>query len=255
MVECDVWVRRALEVDPSSSFPPGYLSTLFYNSGRFDESLPLARQSLANDPYKPAKIARMIRMLEGTGNSNEAEQFYREGRRLWPDSGRMRVARLVGMAEHGNYAGLAAFADPAIDGPIIDPPAFSALLAAQRKHDRAGVEHACSSQGITDFTLGLCMTVLADLGDFDRSFAIAASLYPAWHAAAGTDEDRFWLDHLDGFNTALLDSAAAKSMRSDPRFLAIAAKQGLVAYWLKDGLPDFCKGAQPEPMCAELRRR
>src|SRR6185312_8554899 len=26
MIECDAWVRHALKVDPSSSFPPGYLS-------------------------------------------------------------------------------------------------------------------------------------------------------------------------------------------------------------------------------------
>ena len=253
LVECEAWVRRALEVDPSSSFPPGYLSTLFYNAGRFRESLPLARQSIANDPYKPAKIARMVRMLEGTGQSSEAEQFYRQGRRLWPDSGRMRVARLVGMAEAGNYAGLAAFADPVTDGPMIDPPVFKALLGAQRKHDLRGAQRACGSEGISDFTIRLCMTILADLGDFDRSFAIAANLYPAWRAAAGADEDRFWLDHLGGFDTALLDAPASKSMRRDPRFVSLADKLGLVAYWLKNGLPDFCRTPQPEPVCAKLR--
>jgi len=253
MVECDDWVHHALKVDPSSSFPPGYLSTLFYNAGRFGESLPLARQSLANDPYKPAKIARMIRMLEGTGNGKEAEQFYVEGRRLWPDSGRMRFARLVGMAENANYAGLAAFADPAIDGPIIDPPAFKALLSAQRTHDLAKARRACGSQGISEFTLQLCMTILADLGDFDRSFAIAEILYPAWRAPPGADEDQFWLNHLDGFDTALLDAPASKSLRTDPRFLAIANKLGLLAYWSKDGLPDFCRAAQPEPVCNAIR--
>ena len=253
MVECDAWVHKSLQIDPSSSFPPGYLSTLFYNAGRYAEALPLARQSIANDPYKPAKIARMIRMLEGTGQSSEAEQFYRQGRRLWPDSGRMRAARLVGLAEAGNYEGLAAFADPAIDGPMIDVAAFKALLQAQRKKDLAGAQRACGSQGISDFTLRLCMTILADLGDFERSFAIAANLYPAWRAPAGADEDRFWLDHLGGFDTALLDAPASKSMRTDPRFLSLADKLGLVVYWLKDGLPDFCRTPQPEPVCAKLR--
>src|SRR6185503_10637296 len=61
LTECDARVRHAFKVDSSSSFVPGYLSNLLYGAGRVDESLQLASQSLANDPYKPAKMARMIR--------------------------------------------------------------------------------------------------------------------------------------------------------------------------------------------------
>src|SRR5581483_7027774 len=158
---------------------------------------------------------------------------------------------LIGMAEAGNYAGLAAFADPAKDG--IDP-SFAALMAAQQRHDLAGAERACAATDLTDFTLGLCMTILADLGDLDRSYAIAASLYPAWKAPDG-ESDRFWLDHLGGFDTAILNAPAAKAMRTDPRFLEIAEKQGLLAYWRADGLPDYCRAPTPEPVCARITRR
>ena len=255
LTECDARVRHAFKVDSSSSFVPGYLSNLLYGAGRVDESLQLASQSLANDPYKPAKMARMIRMLEVSGRSDEAEQVYREAMRLWPDnSGRMRSGRLLGLAERGDYAALAAFADPTLDGPMIDPPAFSALLAAQRKHDLVGARRACAANEITDFTLSLCMTILADLGDFDRSYAIAATLYPAW-TAPEANEDAFWLDHPGGFDTAVLNAPAGKAMRTDPRFLEIAAKQGLLAYWRTDGFPDFCRPPQPEAVCARLRRR
>ena len=255
MTECDARVRHAFQVDSMSSFVPGYLSNLLYAAGRIDESAQLASQSLANDPYKPAKLARMLRMLEVSGQRDEAEQVYREAMRLWPDNrGRIRGSRLAGLAEAGNYAGLATFADPATDGPMIGSPVFNALLTAQHKHDREGAEHACGSPGVTDFTLSLCMTILADLGDFDRSYAIAATLYPAWKAPK-PDDDSFWLDHPGAFDTAILNAPAAKAMRTDPRFLEIARKQGLLAYWLKDGLPDFCRGPQPEPVCAQIRRR
>jgi DNA-binding winged helix-turn-helix (wHTH) protein/TolB-like protein len=255
MTECDARVRHAFQVDSMSSFVPGYLSNLLYGAGRIDEATQLASQSLANDPYKPAKLARMVHMLEVTRQSDQAEQVYREAMRLWPDnSGRIRGSRLAGLAEAGNYAGLAAFADPATDGPMIGPPAFAALLAAQQRHDLAGVERACAPKDLTDFTLTLCMTILADLGDFDRSYAIAAILYPAWKAAKPGD-DEFWLDHPGGFDTELLNAPAAKAMRTDPRFLEIAEKQGLVAYWLKDGLPDYCRGPTPEPVCAQIIRQ
>jgi tetratricopeptide (TPR) repeat protein len=254
MIECDVRGRRALEVDSRSSFVPGYLSSLFEDAGRIDESLQFARQSLANDPYKPAKLARMIRLLEASGNSDQAERIYEEGRRLWPDSGRMRRSRLLGMAELGNYAALAAFADPVADAPMLDPAPFRALIAAQRTHGLPGAQRACDSKGLKPFMLTLCMAVLADLGDLDRSFAIAAVLYPAWHAAHGTDEDRLWLDNPGGFQTDPLTGPAARSMRSDPRFLELAQKVGLLAYWRSTRLPDFCAKAH-EPVCARITRK
>jgi len=256
MTRCDAHLREAERVDSSTSFAPGYLSSLLESAGRIDESVQLAKVSLANDPYKPAKLARMIRLFEASGRSDEAEPVFQRAMRLWPDSsGRMRSSRFVGMAERGNYDGLALFADPALDGPVIDPPAFAALLAARHKHDLAAAQSACAMKGITDFTLSLCMTILADLGDRDRSFAIAANLYPASQAPRGTNEDRFWLDHPDRYETGFLAGPAARSMRTDPRFLAIAARQGLLDYWRKDGLPDFCRPPQPEPVCAKLRSR
>jgi DNA-binding winged helix-turn-helix (wHTH) protein/TolB-like protein len=254
MTECDAHVRHALEVDSSSSFVPGYLSSLFHQAGLTDESERLARQSLANDPYKPAKLARMIEMLEASGESDEAAQVYQEARRLWPDSGRMRPSRLVGMAERGNYAGLAGFIDPQADAGMLDPVPFAALLAAQREHDLPRARQACGSGDLKGFTQALCMTVLADLGDRDRSFAIAATLYPAWHVPAGEDAERFWIDHPDGMNPAMLNGPAARAMRTDPRFLDLAQKLGLLQYWRSGRLPDFCTKAH-EPVCARIATR
>jgi DNA-binding winged helix-turn-helix (wHTH) protein/TolB-like protein len=253
MTECDARVHEALEVDSSSSFVPGFLSSLLDEAGRIDESAQLASQSLANDPYKPAKLARMIRMLEVSGRSDRADQVYREAMRLWPDNaGRMRASRLLGLAGRGNYAGLAAFADPAIDRPMIDRAAFKALMSAQRTHNLAGAQHACAARDLPDFTLSLCMTILADLGDLNGSYAIAAILYPAWKAPNG-DDDGFWLDHLDGFDTTILNGPAGKAMRSDPRFIEISRKHGLLAYWRARGLPDFC-AKEHEAECAQIAR-
>jgi hypothetical protein len=81
---------------------------------------------------------------------------------------------------------------------------------------------------------------------------LAAGLYPASQAALGANEDRVWLDHPGGFETAILTGPAGKVMRTDPRFLDLARKQGLLAYWRKDGPPDFCAAPRPEPVCAQI---
>ena len=247
-------MHHALAVDSISSFVPGYLSSLYYEAGRMDESLQLASQSLANDPYKPAKLARMIWIDEATGNSRDAERIYREAVRLWPDGGRMRFARALGMAERGDYAGLSAFADPPGDAWLFDKTMFPRLMSAQRNHDLEGVQRVCGAKDLDGFTLGLCMTILADLGDRDRAFAIAATLYPVWQARPGQDQDQFWLDHPDGYDTSLLSGRAARSLRTDPRFLQLAEKLGLLAYWRASRLPDFCT-KDHEPVCAEISRR
>lgn len=253
MMECDALLRKAQRIDPATSFVPGYLSAILYDAGRIYEAVELARVSLANDPYKPAKLARMIRMLEVSGSSGEADGVFNEASRLWPGGGRMRAARLMGMAEAGDYVGLARVADPRADANMIDPGPLRDLLAAKQKRDLRRAERTCGTDGQKPFTSFLCMTVLADLGDFDGSYGIAAKLYPVWQAPPATDEDRVWIDHPDGFQTAVLSAPAGKAMRADPRFLGLAVKLGLVAYWRAGHAPDFCTKAH-EPVCGRIFR-
>lgn len=251
LIECEADGRHALDVDPRSSFVPGFLSSVLYAVGREDEALALANQSWANDPYKPAKLARMVNMLELTGDRVGAERFYREATRLWPDSYRTRAGRLFGLAERGDYDTITTFIDPAIDQALVDPSSFYALMSARHKHDIAGAEHACEASGLHHLNRMVCMTILADLGDRDRSFAMAADFFPIWHAPRGVKQVQFWLDHPDGYDTALLTDPAARAMRADPRFLEIAGRLGLLSYWRARRLPDFCTKAH-EPVCARI---
>lgn len=166
----------------------------------------------------------------------------------------MARARLFGMAVRGNYSGLVAFGGSARSAGLIEKRAFDDLMIAERKRDLAAAQHICSRRGLYPFTLSLCMTILADLGDLDRSFAIAGRLYPYWHAAPGSDPDRFWLEHPDGLSTAVIVGPAARSMRTDARYVDLVRKLGLLEYWRARHPPDFCTKAH-EPVCAAIRRR
>jgi hypothetical protein len=42
-------------------------------------------------------------------------------------------------------------------------------------------------------------------------------------------------------------------MRRDPRFLALAERTGLLAYWRTGRAPDFCQ-QKPEAVCRELMK-
>jgi len=255
MAECDAVARRALQIDSRSSYVPGFLSNLLYDAGRFDDSLQFARQSMANDPYKPAKLARMSVVLAADGRQHAAEQVYEQAVRLWPGNVKVHFGRLRGLAEAGNYAAVERFADPKADAEALDLSVLRQLVAAARTHDRAHARRACAAQGLKPLTLPICMTVLADVGDLDGAYALARKFYPSWLAPRGADEDRIWMDHPEGYEVAFLTGPAGKAMRTDSRFVSLVQEQGLLEYWRKDGLPDFCRPPHPEQVCALLNAR
>lgn len=252
MRECDVRLRHSMRVDPGSSFAPGHLSTLLYNAGRIDDAVKLADVSRANDPYKPAKLARMVRMLEGQGRTADSERQYRAAMRWWPGNRRIAPSRLVGMVERGNHEGLQRlFSAPGDEFLPADRAAGLELLAALRERNPERAGRACAGDALGGLTRAFCMTSLADLRDFDGAFGQAQQLYPVLRAAPGADPEQVWLDDPGGYYTAVLSGNAARSLRTDPRYLALANKLGLVAYWRSGHPPDFCTKAR-EPVCAKI---
>ena len=97
------------------------------------------------------------------------------------------------------------------------------------------------------------MLAFAKVGDLDSAFRLADLLYPSRRGRTPADEERIWLDNPDSNPLAALTSPAAAPLRSDPRFLAIAERVGLLEYWRSGRLRDFC-GDKPEPICSKLRR-
>ena len=255
MGECEARLRRAMQIDPSSSFVPGYLGSLLFSGGRLSEAVDLARVSLANDPYKPAKLARMIQMLEISGRNDEAQALFENATRLWPDNRPVRSARVIGLAEAADLQGIAKLVgEPGPDGLMIDGDTVTSLLAAIHDRDVGRARQACHRTGLKPLTQPLCMTSLAAVGDVDGAFALAAELYPKRVGKTAAQEDAIWLDDPDGTNTAYLTLPATAPMRRDPRCLTLAERTGLLSYWRSGRLPDFCTQGH-EPVCARIAAR
>jgi hypothetical protein len=97
------------------------------------------------------------------------------------------------------------------------------------------------------------MMVLARMGDLNSAFTLANGLYPSRRGANAEATDRIWLDNPAPNDTAFLASTGAAPLRRDPRFLALADRTGLLAYWRSGRLPDFCTKAH-EPECGAIER-
>jgi DNA-binding winged helix-turn-helix (wHTH) protein/TolB-like protein/tetratricopeptide (TPR) repeat protein len=252
MAECEDRLRKAMRLDPDSPFVDWFASDLLSAAGRFDESLHLARRSLARDQYMPAKIELTVRMLEATGRSDEAEKLYQQGRRWWPEFGDLTWARVSGMIDGGAFDSIPRF-ERAI-GRSNWPAGYESIAdvaAAAQSNSVAEARRVCPKVASESLRTILCILVLAKVGDRDRAFAIADRLYPARIGRTPVETDRIWLDKPFVHGTEYLTGPGAAALRLDPRYLALAKRVGLVDYWRGGRLPDFCR-ERPEPICSKL---
>jgi hypothetical protein len=98
------------------------------------------------------------------------------------------------------------------------------------------------------------MLALARLGDMDGAYRFANALYPSRLGRTPAEEEEIWLNKPDPNLTAFLVGPSAAPLRRDPRYVALAQRVGLLAYWRGDRMPDFCRPPRPEPICSQLRK-
>ena len=253
MAKCEDRLRAARRVDPDAPWLNTFLSHLLRGVGRFDEATQLAKLSQTHDVYIPQKIAWLLRVLEYSGESERSRQLYQQGARWWPDYKTMFFQnRLFGLLDRGDFEAIQRLEQDTGAAQLL--PGYSdtgTLVAALKAKSPAAVRQACGGTG--DLLKLRCMLALAIVGDQDGAYAIAEDFYPRRVGRTAAETERIWLDVPDGPNPEFITSRAAAPMRKDPRYLQIANRIGLLAYWRSGRLPDFCL-KQPEPICAQLRR-
>lgn len=260
MIECEDRLRTEISANRDEPFTRHFLSVLLNDVGRDDESLEMARRSLAEDQYEPGKIALLLRMLEATGNIREAASLYRQSERWWPRSPDLFWPRVTGITERGDFPALERFVQEV--GPAGLPAGLPEgyrpmpdLMAAMKAHSPAGARKACTRVPTTD-TVAVtgCILVLARLRDLDGAFAFAGRFYPRRVGRTAAEEQVLWLKEPWATPTFALTSSAAAPLRRDPRFLALSERVGLLAYWRSGRAPDFCTKAH-EPVCRAIYPR
>ena len=250
---CEDRLRAARRIDPDAPFLNTFLSHLLRGVGRFDEATDLARLAYTHDVYVPTKIAWMLKSLEYTGESDRARELYQQGARWWPDYKPMFfLNRLFGLIERADFNGIRRFEQEIEPKDLPDGYTRSdALVAALKTKSVAALRRTCPQ---TDaYLLSLrCMIAFAILGEQDSAYAIADKLYPRRVGRTPAATERIWLDDPAGAGQLeFVTSSGAAPMRRDARYLQLAERTGLLAYWRSGRAPDFCR-KQSEPICAQL---
>ena len=253
---CEDSLRAGKKVDPDAPWLNTFLSHLLRNVGRFQESVELARLSYNRDVYVPTKIAWMLKSLEFTGANHAARELYEQGIRWWPEFKPMFFRnRLYGLLERGDFEAISKLEEEI--GPELHPgyEGSAAVVAAVKERSASGVRKACPDA--EDYFQNLvCMSAFAAVGDQDGAYAIADKLYPRRVGKTPEETERIWLEDPEGYApAAFITSPAAASMRRDTRYIALAQRTGLLAYWRTGRRPDFCREQQPEPICRHFSKR
>jgi TolB-like protein len=253
--ECEDRLRAARRVDPDAPFLNTFLSHLLRNVGRFDESMELARLAHTHDVYLPTKIGWMLKAMEFDGDSNGARELYQQGALWWPEYKYMFFRnRLFSLVERGDFKAIQRL-EREVEVKSQDPDYrdSSGLVVALNSRSVAAGRRSCPDSDA--FLLNVrCMIALANLGDQDGAYAIAEKLYPRRLGRTPAETERIWLDQPDIAPPEFITSPAAAPMRRDLRYLQLAQRIGLLAYWRSGRPPDFCRH-NPEPICAKLMKR
>jgi hypothetical protein len=252
---CEDRLREARRVDPDAPFLNTFLSHLLRNVGRIDESVELAKLAHTHDIYVPTKIGWMLKAMETDGDSEGARELYKQAAVWWPEYKFMFFRnRSFSLLDHGDLNAMLQL-EREVDAKKLNPDYqdSSDLAAAMNSKSLAVAQGACRDAD-NWFVNMRCMIALATLGDQDRAYAIADKLYPRRIGRTPAETERIWLDQPEATSTAFITSPASAPMRRDPRYLQLAERTGLLAYWRSGRPPDFCR-RHPEPVCKQLFKR
>jgi tetratricopeptide (TPR) repeat protein len=217
--EQEKWWRRAIEADPELGWALGRYANLLTAVGRVREAIDIGLRAQLHRRVPDVAVARL---LASSGDLLEAKVQYDLVRSMDPeqvDSAEMTTEVLYGDVD----AALKKLREhPALGGGGV--ACWTQILAARRKEplDRARFAKDCRASG------EISVRALALGGDLDAAYR----------------EMDLYLKSGERFAPHLFWPEMHDFIR-DPRFWSLAARIGLVDYWLDTNQwPDFC--AEPD---------
>jgi DNA-binding winged helix-turn-helix (wHTH) protein len=233
----------ALKAAPEDPFLDAYACGFLQIVGRAADSLLYCQRALALQPHTAPFLSQYAAGLDMAGQPDQADAVLEEGSRLYPNSEDIRFYRFAREAFSGSPDKALMLLHDRATLPILTTqvPAIELLEKARTSGRASDADAAMASLRIVDARLpldGFRVAFPMSLGRLDDAFNVP-------------DIKVFELD-----NAYMLTWPAMDRLRRDPRFWPVAARAGLVRYWLATNKwPDFCSDhSYPLDCRAEARR-
>lgn len=259
--DCDRKMREGMAVDPNSPYLLNHFGPQLADAGRFREAETLTDRALAQFPYDAGRLGWRwftLTMETPSDPGNELPIIEDRARRYWTDDvlTRFRYRAAIangdmGAAEALMGNGIANAGDKQVASLI-----FKATKSRHRADGLAARQRclpASTNEVPADPVFGTCLVGLAMLGDLDSVFRLAERGYPDVQCCSKAELEQRWLRSGGWYYPRFeLFGKAMAAVRLDRRFVEIARRTGLLAYWRSGHPPDFC-ALEPAPVCAGLR--
>ena len=228
-----VILQRGIRADPSYAGFYSARSDLFFKTGRVLDSVADARRAATLDAFSPRLRADLITTLSYAGHVDEARQELAAAERIWPGSASLKDAAFRIELRYGDPAALHA-AVTKVDAKLPFDigwygDATSALLLARAAPTRENIARAADAADESKPNPMPAEWRIQVLGQF----AQVDELYRHLTTPAAL-ENISWA-------TDIFFRAYMRPAIRDRRFMALAARLGLVEFWRDTGVwPDFC---------------
>jgi DNA-binding winged helix-turn-helix (wHTH) protein/TolB-like protein len=262
---CDNALRRAVASDPEPLYASLYFAGQLAHSGRLREAADIMGNEVVESPYDFVRLRyRMFILgLERPDGESELPLLRARAQRYAPDALRGDLGYRSAVSQ-GNFLAAEAMLD--------DPLTGQALLAGEGRKIVNSVFHAVRTRKASDaaearrqcvprppawtppdVAFGTCLVGLTMLGDLDSVFELANRGYGDPLCCSVAESERRWIER-GGLNYPRLElwGAAMAPVRADRRFIEIARRTGMLAYWKSGHHPDFC-WFERAPLCDLLR--
>lgn len=233
-------MERGLSKFPENALLHTSRANFLARVGRINDGITEAKAALDLNPLSPASHDTYASALAYAGRSDSAFAALRAAEAIWPGSQVLKQLRYRLDLRYGDPRNALQLLNERGSGdarPIPMDVAWQRFLQARMDPSPTKIEAAVRafrdrSKGGGDWGY---MQALGTFGRVDEAFAVMQS-DAAIDGLSGSP-DGFFRIHM-------------RPIYSDPRFMSVAQRLGLLAYWKNSGIwPDFCREAQPRYDC------
>lgn len=264
--QCDRVVRAAISSDPNVPVLPFLFGWQLADSGRFQEAASFADMDLAQSPLGVGQLGLRIFATRMSHSGDSDEDL--------PDL-EARAHRYIGPASTAylDYRVAVSNGDFEAAEALLNNPDFGAEIAAGQTKatiqlvlravrskapgDVKAMQGACNPPPRewtpADPAFGTCLVGLTLVGDLDGTFALADRGYRDVECCSAAQQEEQWLASGGLYYPRYeLFGKVMAPARADRRFIEIARRTGLLAYWKSGHPPDFCS-FERAPVCDALK--
>lgn len=231
-------VEDGLRRNPDNALLIGARAEILANFGMVREALDHAKRAIALNPLSPARLTKYVLLLAYDGKLDAARQQLDEAQQNWPRSMAVAELRYLFDLRYGDPANALRMIRDG-EAPAESDEGHRLYLEARISPTPSNIEAVLTHyRKVYEMEPAYSFAYIQALGTFGR-------VDEAYRVFASPDAVEPFTRYGEGLFRPYM-----RSIRTDPRFMSVAHRSGMLAFWRKSGVwPDFCRDPQLKYDC------